>query len=333
MRKLWIIGFAILVSVSAGGQRPETGPVLRLDSALDEIVSPDAKLEKLAGNFGHLEGPVWVRKGGYLLFTDNIHNVINKWNPSDGKVSVFLDRADQGFTPDGVSMLGGPNGSTEDPQGRYVYTTRVDHTVVRLEKGGRRTILASQYEGKNLNGINDLVFKSNGSLYFTDPTWGNRERREKKLPEPKWELPFQGVYLLRKGKLQLLSKDFSSPNGIALSPDEKFLYVNDNSKKTIVRFEVQPDDTVTHGKVFIDMSADKEPGSPDGMKVDAKGNVYCAGPGGLWIISPEGKHLGKLLFPESAANFAFGDPDAKTLYVAGTTALYRIRLKTPGLMP
>jgi gluconolactonase len=326
----------LVILAAAATQAQEAGSVVRLDASLDAIVSPGAKAEKLAGNFAFVEGPVWVRRGGYLLFSDIPANVIDKWNAADGKVSVFLDKS--GFTgqdasgaglgPDGKPLLGS-NGVTVDRQGRVVFCAHLDRQVVRLEKDGQRTVLANRYEGKRLNSPNDLVYKSDGSLYFTDPPAGLRERDK----DPQKELPFNGVYLLKGGKLQLLVKDLPLPNGIAFTPDEKRLYVDDTVKKIIMRYDVQPDGTVANGRVFVDMTGDKAPGNPDGMKVDQKGNVYCTGPGGIWVISPEGKHLGTLTFPENPANLAFGDADGKTLYATARTGLYRIRLRIPGIRP
>jgi gluconolactonase len=314
--------------------------VARINPALDEIVPFDAKVEKVAGNFGFLEGPAWVQNGGYLLFSDIPANVIYKLNPSDRKVSIAVPYSGfSGTDSSGVGMqmsngsalviLLGSNGITLDSQGRIVYCTHGDHQIVRVEPDGHRTVLASQFEGKRLNSPNDLVFKSNGALYFTDPPAGLREGDK----DPKKELPFNGVYLFKDGKLHLLLKDMALPNGLAFTPDEKFLYVNDSVKKTITKYEVLPDDMLGSAQLFIDMNADKGPGVPDGMKVDQKGNVYCTGPGGIWIMSPEGKHLGTILTAELPANLAFGDPDRKTLYLTARTGLYRIRLKIAGASP
>ena len=314
--------------------------VVRLDPGLDSILSVDTKVEKLAGDMGFLEGPVWVREGkGYLLFSDIPANVIDKWTP-DGKISVFLKPS--GFTgtdPTGIGsqsnngfkdvILLGSNGVTLDRQGRVVFATHGDRTIVRLEKNGKRTVLADRFEGKRLNSPNDLVVKSDGAVYFTDPPFGLPKRDD----DPKKELPFDGVFLFKDGKLQVLDKTYKGPNGIAFSPDEKYLYVNDTARKIIMRYEVQPDDTIAKGKVFIDMNSDSAPGVPDGMKVDKKGDVFCTGPGGFWIMSPEGKHLGTVKTPELPANMAFGDADAMTLYLTARTGLYRIRLKTPGIQP
>ena len=332
---LLALGFALTIT-----QAQNWNFVARLNPELDDIIPGDAKVEKLASSFGFLEGPVWVHKGGYLLFSDIPANVIFKFSPDTGKVSVAVPYS--GFTGvdasgagmqlnDGQGMvtLLGSNGVTLDPQGRIVYCAHGDRQVVRLEADGRRTVLANQFEGKRLNSPNDLVCKSDGSLYFTDPPAGLREGDK----DPKKELPFNGVYLLKDSQLRLLIKDMTLPNGLAFTPDEKYLYVNDSVKKTIMRYEVQPDDTLANGKLLVDMSPDKAPGGPDGMKVDQKGNIYCTGPGGFWILSPDGIHLGTVLTSELPANLAFGDADGKTLYLTARTGLYRIHLKIPGIVP
>jgi gluconolactonase len=329
----------LLLSLSAAAQN--TSAVVTLDPAFKEIASPGAKVEKVAGNFGFTEGPVWVRKGGFLIFSDIPANVINKWDPAGGKVSVFLEKT--GFTGSDPTDVGGEqtnaqgapiyligsNGVTLDPQGRVTFNAMGDRQVVRVEADGRRTVLASRFEGKRLNSTNDLVYKRNGSLYFTDPPSGLRRRND----DPKKELPFNGVFLLKGGTLHLLSKDLANPNGLALSPDEKVLYVNSSADRKIYRFDVQADDTVTNARLLVDMSAEKLPGVPDGMKVDEKGNLYSTGAGGIWVISPQGKHLGTLVFPEQPANLAFGDADGKTLYVTARSGLYRIRLNVAGVRP
>jgi gluconolactonase len=314
--------------------------IARLNPALDEIVPVDAKVEKISGNFGFLEGPVWVHKGGYLLFSDIPANVIYKYDPRDGKFTVAVPYSGfNGSDSTGVGMqlndgqgvvtLLGSNAVTLDRQGRMVYCAHGDHQVVRVEADGKRTVLANQYEGKRLNSPNDLIYKSNGSLYFTDPPAGFREGDK----DSKKELAFNGVYLFKDGQLKLLIKDMSTPNGLAFSPDEKYFYVNDSSKKTITRYDVQPDDTLANGKLLVDMNTDKAPGVPDGMKVDQKGNIYCTGPGGVWIMTSDGQHIGTILTAELPANLAFGDADGKTLYLTARTGLYRIHLKSSGILP
>ena len=342
-KKLGVLVFtlaALLAGVTLSAQNG--GQIIRLDPALDALIPPDAKIEKVADGFGFLEGPVWVPSGtpGYLIFSDIPANAIDKWNPADGKVSVFLaksgfagaDPGDAGYQINNghaVVTLYGSNGITLDKQGRVAYCQHGDRGVMRLEKDGKRTVLADRYEGKRLNSPNDLVYKSDGSLYFTDPPFGLRKLAD----DPKKELPFAGVYLLAKGKLTVVNKDFPSPNGLAFSPDEKYLYVDDSFTKTYWRFDVQPDGTLTNKKLLVDASSSKEDGVPDGMRVDKQGNIYAAGPGGVWVLSPEGKHLGTIKPPENPANMAWGDADAKTLYFTAVTGLYRLKVNIPGIRP
>ena len=326
------------LSVSVRAQSPNA--VLRLDPALDAIVAPDAPVEKLAGGFLFLEGPAWVRKGGYLIFSDIPGNVINKWDSKTGKITTLLEPS--GFTGADRTGVGreqtngkatvlnyGSNGITLDRQGRIVFSAMGDRAIVRIEKNGKRTVLADRYEGMRLNSTNDIVVKKDGAIYFTDPP----SALPKGNDDPSKEMPFNGVYLLKNGILTLLAKDLLNPNGLAFSPDEKVFYVDDTTKRTVLRFDVLPDDTVTNGRVFVDMTGEKGAGNPDGMKVDVKGNIYCTGAGGVWVITPEGKHLGTLVFPEIPANLAFGDADGKTLYVTARTGLYRIHLKVAGIRP
>jgi len=337
VRALLAIAAVFLFAAKARAQN--FGEIVRVDPAADAIIPQDAKVEKVAGDFQFIEGPIWVHsKGqGYLLFSDIPANVIRKWDPKAG-VSVFLEKS--GFTGADASNVGGQtnngfgmvnligsNGITLDKQGRIVFCQHGDRQISRLEKNGKRTVLASRYEGKRLNSPNDLVFKSDGSLYFTDPTAGLRQQDK----DPARELPFAGVYRLVKGKVVLLSKDFTRPNGIAFSPDEKYLYVNDTAKKIIMRFDVQPDGGVKNGQVITDMNSDTTPGAPDGMKVDQKGNIYCTGPGGFWIMSPDGKHIATVKSKELPANLNWGDDDARTLYLTARTSLYRIRLNIAGV--
>jgi gluconolactonase len=323
--------------------------VIRLDPALDEIVAADAHVEVLADlglTQGALtEGPVWDRKGGYLLFSEVAGNAIYKWTP-DGKLSIFLKPS--GYTGSGLSEskrthngrafvhLIGSVGITLDPNGRVVFTAQGDRTIVRLEKDGTRTVLADRYEGKRLNSPNDLVYKSDGALYFTDPSSGF-ERGDN---DPKKELPFDGIFLLKDGKLRLIQKTYKLPNGLALSPDEKYLYAIDSLRSSVFRYEVLPDDTIADERLFVNMSADlrtargKDRGEADGIKVDVKGNVYSSGPDGIWIMSREGKHLGTIITPTRITNPAFGDADGKMLYLTTHTGeLYRVRLKIEGVRP
>ena len=309
-----------------GIQQVET-KIIRKDPALDELLPSGAKIEKLAGGFLFTEGPIWVRDGGYLLFSDPDNNLIYRWSEEDG-VSIY--RTHSGYTGMDIGEYGQPgsNGLTLDAQGRVTINEHGNRRVTKLEKNGQLTILADRYQGKRLNSPNDLVYRSDGALYFTDPPFG----LPKFFEDPRKELPYSGVFCLINGDLKLVSTDLRGPNGLAFSPDEKFLYVDnwDDKRKVIMRYEVQPDGTLTNGSVFFD--ATNEPGEDawDGMKVDARGNLYLSGPDGLWIISPEGKHLGTIVGPEHPHNLAWGGEDHKTLYLAAQTGLYRLSVNIPG---
>jgi gluconolactonase len=304
--------------------------VLDSDPALDEIVPQDAQIEKLAGGFLFTEGPVWVRDGGYLLFSEPDNNLIYRWTP-DGQVYVYRTASGYSGMNIGEYHQPGSNGLTLDREGRLTINEHGRRRVVRLEKNGQVTVLADRYQGKRLNSPNDLVYKSNGDLYFTDPPFG----LPKVYDDPRKELPYSGVFCLCQGKLRLLATDLKGPNGLAFSPDERFLYVTnwDPEKKVVMRYPVNSDGTLAEGAVFFDMTSAPGEDALDGVKVDRKGNLYVSGPGGLWILSPEGKHLGTLIGPEHPHNLAWGDEDGRTLYLTARTGLYRIRLKIPGIRP
>jgi len=221
----------------------------------------------------------------------------------------------------------GADGLTLDRRGRVIICTFAGRSLVRLENNGKRTVLADSYEGKRFNGPNDVVVKRDGAIYFTD-TYGGLRLRDK---DPRKGLDFNAVFLWKDGKLTLLIKDMPATNGLAFSPDEKFLYVNGSRDNYVRRYEVLPDDTLTNGKMFIDMSKETERGITDGLRVDTKGNLYETGPGGVWVISPDGKHLGTIRAPEQSTNVGFGDADRKTLYIAARTSIYKIRVNTPGI--
>jgi gluconolactonase len=317
-------------------QSESPAEIVRKDPALDEIVPAGAKIEKLAGGFLFTEGPIWVPRtedtDGYLLFSDPNNNVIYRWSP-DGQLSIFMTKS--GYRGMDIGEYGQPgsNGLTLDPQGRLTINQHGNRRVIRMEKNGQLTVLADRYEGKRLNSPNDLVYKSDGALYLTDPPFG----LPKVYDDPRKELPYSGVFRVSPdGKqLRLLTTDLKGPNGLAFSPDEKYLYVDnwDTQKKVVMRYEVNAEGTLSNGKVFFDMTEAAGEDALDGLKVDRKGNLYVSGPGGLWILSPEGKHLGTILGPEHAHNFAWGDDDGKTLYLCARTGLYRIRLNLPGMRP
>ncbi|PYT36869.1 MAG: SMP-30/gluconolactonase/LRE family protein [Acidobacteria bacterium] len=303
--------------------------VTRLDKAIDDIVPKDARIEKLAGGFLFTEGPVWVGDG-YLLFSDPNGNMIYRWSP-DGQVSVF--RTKSGYAGFDVGEYGQPgsNGLTLDRESRLTINEHGNRRVTRLEKNGQITVLADRYQGKRLNSPNDLVYRSDGSLYFTDPPFG----LPKLFDDPRKELPFSGVFRISDGRLQLLTTDLTGPNGLAFSPDEKYLYVGDwdPKKKVLMRYEVSADGTLRGGRVFFDMTDAPGEDALDGVKVDRQGNVYVSGPGGLWILSAQGKSLGTIRGPEHPHNMAWGDDDGRTLYLTAQTGLYRIRLNVQGIRP
>jgi gluconolactonase len=317
----------------------ETGPLAitpsevnvevdRKDEAINKIVGPNPKVFKLAEGFKFTEGPIWTGDG--LLFSDPNANTIYKYS-KDGKLAVF--RTPSGYSGADIAEYGQPgsNGLTLDPQGNLVINQHGNHRVVRLEKDGTETSLVDKFEGKRLNSPNDLIYRSDGTLFFTDPPFG----LPKFFDDKRKELPFSGVYSIYKGKLQLLTKEFTGPNGIAFSPDERYLYVGnwDEKKKAVNRYEVQPDGTLKSGKLFFDFTAFPGEDALDGIKVDIDGNLYVSAPGGLQILSPEGKHLGTIHTPQHVHNMAWGDDDGKTLYLCARSGLYRIRLNIAGVRP
>lgn len=324
---LYALALTVLSAQSNGSRL-----VNKLDPGLDAIVPANAKLDILIEDyFGSIEGPVWMNegKGGFLLFSDQAANRVYKW---DGKLSVFLEPS--GYTGDPAKWsdvatfyfnqrlhigLIGSNGLALDREGRLILCARGDRALVRLEKDRTRTTLAKDFQGKAINPPNDLTVKSDGSIYFSTTGSTSGITATKGLPA---DVSPNGIYRWKDGKVDMLTKssDGISANGLAFSPDEKFLYVAGGK---ISRYTVQPDGTLTDGKFFAGES------EADGMKVDSKGNLYFMGPGGLWIVSPEGKHLGTVAAP-LFRNLAFGDADHKTLYLTIQRGLARIRLNIPG---
>jgi gluconolactonase len=308
----------------------EAGSITRLDPAFDRIAPASAKVEKIAGGFQFTEGPVW-HPDGYLLFSDPNANTIYRYS-NPGGVSIYRTRSGYAGTDIGEYKQPGANGLTLDTQGRLTINEHGRRRVVRLEKNGVITVLADRWQGRRLNSPNDLIYKSDGSLYFTDPPFG----LPRVFDDARKELPHSGVYRLANGQLQLLTRELTGPNGLAFSPDERFLYVDnwDEQHKVIMRYPVRADGTLGAGEVFLDVTR-SDPGEQawDGLKVDREGNVYAAGPGGVWVLSPEGKHLGTISAPETPANIAWGDADGRTLYLTARSSLYRVRLNIPGVRP
>jgi gluconolactonase len=331
MKKLLFILNLIMLSHLTDAQNRTIGQVVRLNPAIDELIDKDAKIEILAEGFDWSEGPVWIKNGGFLLFSDVPKNTIHKWKEGEGlseflKPSGYTGRLPYGNEP-------GSNGLTINSLGQLIACEHGDRRVsaMPLEGGGKRT-LADNYMGKRFNSPNDVVQKSNGDYYFTDPPYG----LPKKENDPTREIPHFGVYRIGKdGKVTLIVKDMTRPNGLAFSPDEKTLYVaqSDPEKAIIMAFDVKHDGTVANGRILFDatpMVKQGLPGLPDGLKIDTKGNLFATGPGGVLVISPKGKLLGRIDTTQATANCGFGD-DGMTLYITADMYLCRIKLKTKGV--
>ena len=306
------------------------GQIVRLDPRFDRLVPREAVLEKVVDGFAWVEGPVWNRKDGYLLFSDIPNNSVFIWREDKG-ISLFLRPSGYTGSAPFEGREPGSNGLTFDSAGRLVLCEHGDRRIGRLEADGRKTTLADRYEGKRLNSPNDLIFKSNGDLYFTDPPFGLPQS----FDDPGRELDFCGVYRLSKdGKLTLLTKDVKAPNGIGFSPDEKTLYVSnaDRSRAVWFAYDVKTDGTITNGRVLHDATegAKTKPGVPDGLKVDRQGNLFAAGPGGIYVFAPDGTHLGGIDFGAPTGNCAWGQ-DGSVLYITSNTAVYRIKTNTKGV--
>jgi gluconolactonase len=299
--------------------------IVRLDPAFDALIPSDARIEKLAGGFTFTEGPLW-RPNGVLWFSDVIGNVTRQWSP-DGTVIELLRPGgyDGNSLPPGGFI--GPNGATAGPNGTVLLCQHGNRRIVSIAPDMTVTPVVDRFEGKRLNSPNDLVFRSDGSLYFTDPPYGLPKLDKDQAKE----LPFNGVFRLAGGKLQLLIDDLTRPNGLAFSPDESTLYVanSDEHYRIWMRYDVGVDGTVRNGRVFANVSAEPEAGLPDGLKIDSGGNLWATGPGGIWVFTPAGQHLGTIKPPEQPANCAWGD-DGRTLYITAVTGLYRVRTSVAG---
>ena len=306
------------------------GKVVRVENRINELISPDAEIEHLASGLAWSEGPLWISDsgGGYLIFSDIPRNSVMKWQEGAG-VSLFMKPS--GYT--GITNYGrepGSNGLALDLQGRIIFCEHGDRRISRLEnQGGKRTLVDS-YKSRRLNSPNDAAVKSNGDIYFTDPPYG----LPKGYGDARRELDFCGVFRLStSGEITLLTKEMTRPNGIAFSPDEKVLYVaqSDSENPIIKAFAVKSDGTLGSGKVLYDFASlmKKYPGSPDGLKVDQKGNLFATGPGGVYIITPKGEHLGRIHTGKRTSNCAWGN-DGSVLYMTVDDYLCRIKTKTKG---
>jgi gluconolactonase len=306
----------------------------RLDPALDKLIAPDARIETLAEGYDWSEGPVWVKEdGGYLLFSDVPQNVVYKWKEGAGARPYLKPSGYTGTEPRGGEM--GSNGLTLDESGRLVLCQHGDRRVARMDAPlsspqPNFSTLADRYDGKRFNSPNDVVFHSNGDMYFTDPPYG----MPKQFEDPAREIPFQGVFRRgRDGTVTLLTREMTRPNGLAFSPDERLLYVAQSDAMAAIWrvFDVKPDGSLGASRVLFDSTAMTKTlkGLPDGLKVDTEGNLFATGPGGVLVLSPQGKHLGTIFTGQATANCAFGD-DGRTLYITADMYLMRVRLKAKG---
>jgi gluconolactonase len=315
----------------AQAQLPKTiGSIERLDPAFDKLVPPGAVIEVLGSGFDWAEGPCWVKNQGFLVFSDIPPNKIMKWDPKGG-ISVFRERVGYTGSQPFQGEEPGTNGITLDSAGRLVCCCHGDRAIKRIENDGKLTILADRYEGKRFNSPNDLVYKSNGDLYFTDPPYGLPQREK----DPARELGWFGVYRLGKdGNVTLLTKEMTRPNGIGFSPDEKTLYVANSDPELALwkAFPVKADGTLGESRVVYDATKwvkEGRPGLPDGLAVDKQGHLWATGPGGVYCLTPEGKILGRLNTGEKTANCKFGD-DGKTLFVCADMYICRVKTNAVG---
>ena len=318
----------------AEGQSIPAQKIERLDPALDRLIAPDAAIETIAGGYTWTEGPLWIKDGGYLLFSDIPANSIHRWQQAEGAKLYLRPSGYTGAEPRGGET--GSNGLLLDRSGRLVMCQHGDRQMAAMDAPldqpqPKFLPLADRYEGKRFNSPNDAVFHSNGDLYFTDPAYG----MEKQWDDPKREIAFAGVYRRSKdGTVTLLTRDMTRPNGLAFSPDERRLYIAQSDETAAIWrvFDVKADGTLGAGRVLFDATSmvKSRKGLPDGLKIDTEGNLFATGPGGVLILSPEGKHLGTIMTGQATSNCAFGD-DGRTLYMTADDYVMRVRLKTKGV--
>lgn len=300
-------------------------PILRLQPEFDALVPRDAQIEKLSSGFIFTEGPLW-RPSGVLWFSDVPGNVVRQWSP-DGTVTELLRPG--GYDGNSLPAGGfiGPNGMTAGPDGSVMLCQHGNRRIVRIAPDMSVTPLVDHFNGKKLNAPNDLVYRADGTLFFTDPPYGLPKGDD----DPMKELPFNGVFRLKGGTLDVIISDMTRPNGLAISPDEKTLYVanSDDNKRLWMRYDLAVDGSVSNGRVFVDAGNSTDGGLPDGMKLDAAGRVWATGPGGVWVFRPDGTHLGTIKLPEQPANCGWGD-DGRSLYMTAETGLYRLKTSVMG---
>jgi len=312
MKRLPFFLAVLFSSFILSAQKTRTFKLEALSPKFSEIVSSDAKLETVATGFGFTEGPMWD-PAGFLYVSDETINKIFRVYPEGKKEEVIA--------------LGDPDGNTFDRRHRLIDCASVLRAIIEVTPEGKYTVLADRYEGKRFNSPNDVIVGPDGALYFTDPTLDL-------VAGEKQEILFQGVYRLDDGgRLRLLTRDLTQPNGLAFSPDGKKFYVDDSAQRNIRVYDVAGDGTLGNGRIFGEEQGAKHEGVPDGIKVDAKGNLFVTGPKGIWVWDANGNHLGTIVMPEQPANLAWGDPQYKTLYITATTSVYRLKTETRGFVP
>lgn len=315
LARLWVLGFALAAffASAAIAQSTRTFELQAISPSFWDLLERNAKLETVATGFGFTEGPVWDA-AGFLYVSDETQNKIFRVHPDGKKEEVIA--------------LGDPDGNTFDRQHRLIDCASVLRAIIEVTPDGKYKILADRYEGNKFNSPNDVIVGPDGALYFTDPTLDL-------VAGEKQEIPYQGVYRLDdKGNVRLLTKDLTQPNGLAFSPDGKHFYVDDSKQRNVRVYDVGSDDSLFNGRIFgTEEPSGKHEGVPDGMKVDAHGNLFITGPKGIWVWDANGNHLGTIVMPEQPANLAWGDKDYKSLYITATTSVYRLQMKTSGYVP
>ena len=312
MKRLPVFLAVLFSSLLVSGQNTRTFKLEALSPKFSEIISSDAQLETVATGFGFTEGPMWD-PAGFLYVSDETINKIFRVYPDGKKEEVIA--------------LGDPDGNTFDRRHRLIDCASVLRAIIEVTPDGKYTVLADHYEGKRFNSPNDVIVGPDGALYFTDPTLDL-------VAGEKQEIPFQGVYRLDDGgRLRLLTRDLTQPNGLAFSPDGKKFYVDDSAQRNIRVYDVAGDGTLGNGRIFGEEQGAKHEGVPDGIKVDDKGNLFVTGPKGIWVWDANGNHLGTIVMPEQPANLTWGDPQYKTLYITATTSVYLLKTETRGFVP
>jgi gluconolactonase len=305
----------------AAAAEPAQIEVRRLDPRLDAVVGEHAVVERVAGGFEFTEGPLWSPDGA-LLFSSPNTNVIYRLDPEAGRVTVFRSKSGYAGVDIGRYMQPGSNGLAFSPDGLLTICQHGNRRVLRVNPHGDTTVLADRYDGRRLNSPNDLVYGSDGTLYFTDPPFGLPDT----FADPAKELGFSGVFAVRDGSVELITDELRGPNGIALTPDERHLYVGnwDPDHKVVMRYDLSAGGP---GEVLCDLTGQPGDDAIDGIKVDPAGRLFVCGPGGIWVLSPDGEKLGLLELPEAPHNLAWGDADGRSLYVTALTSIYRLRLQ------